>query len=1175
MRISKASKELLLPQQKGSHGSKLLMRHCKDFCSRGGKGKEHVQLLKTWQHDSDETILRLCTEVAAGGSGGKGAAKAFAVYLIEQKAVGGVISAAADLLETFSAASAHTESEHKKAGTKYTPGLGRRYCLQYIWLVLHNTKQAQATSDKGGDEQEVVEKFEAVVVNLLLEAIEKFKQPLTVPEYHALFEIALDDVIAPSAREKGREVEPFGRRIARAAIFGIISQLIESAALQTRLLFMKSMNVVLLRRVDENASAVIENKFWSDWFWCLVDGLPMKASDRNEDENNLCKYFFNTYATLHNHSFSNTRSDPFDATLSCTLNGLAMFNGWRPDGVNCARLLFDTFLVKLCAGVKSWKREYFNPQWENLFKLSAMIERFLFFQPAILSDEACKKHDAPLLLTRSTTPTDTLKDTAGIHFDAQTLECLDTSLVKRFLALMKQLGYTGGDIRADPSLTKQETKRRQLANDLTKDFGKIYQFLQKASKIKSLDTFTEKVATFMKSRSSKWSKIKIGKGNSKQNLQKIISQYAFRSHAIQKIQVAHDEVAQVATQLEVETANAIAKVEPVAVPCTATKIADMVAQAEARARVSKVPQPIVVPEEKLCPACHTPVDPGDSTALSALGQWWHREHFSCHHCHKNLAVAPVVASLTDSKVDAKTAESELEFFARDEHPFCRKCYLSLFATTVCAGCMKPVKKNQQIVKACGYLWHTECFQCTKCSTDLARVPFKNQDNKPYCKQCFSDEFMMCPGCKGPIEDISDGFHAMGRNWHRNCFVCAHCMEPFAGDDYMAVDTGNGPKPYCRADYERLFVPICPTCREPIRKDCVTVGSKSFHRHCLTCVVCQDQLDNFYIVDGKNYCEKHYYSECTRTCAKCNKPCTGYFIEHNDLVYHQDCFTCEVCGKDGELYVVDNKPYCEQHYGSVSQSICAACGETISGMVRAALGKKWHPECLVCFECKRQLSDGKDNPDLLCCQGADGHPYCMVHYAANFSKTCHKCRLPLNVHEKFVNARSGNVFHRQCFRCDLCSKGLLGTRSFEVKGYLYCEDCFHAQSSDRCPTCFQPVLRTDKHRMAFGKLYHWDCLQCYHCLKPFEGKQRFRRKEDKLYCDGCFVDVFVPSCAGCLKKINGGFAKVGPRHPTCIRLPPRNKPRQHIYTHNTDNTTTNALRFRGSQHTCVTILFVCS
>lgn len=246
-------------------GSALLLRLCRDFCTGGGKGKEHLKLLDDWPHGNDEAIMRLCTEVAAGGSGGKGAAKAFAQHLIKCKAVGVVVGAAAQLLQSFSAASALQALQHKKAGTDCTPGLGRRYCLQYIWLVLHNAKQAQA-SGKGIDEQALVDEFEAVVVKVMSHAIHKFKQPVTVPEYKALFEIALDDVISPSAVEKGRDLEPFGRRIARAAIIGTLSQLMESSALETRLLFMKSMNVVLLRRVDENASAVLEHR----WGWGVM-----------------------------------------------------------------------------------------------------------------------------------------------------------------------------------------------------------------------------------------------------------------------------------------------------------------------------------------------------------------------------------------------------------------------------------------------------------------------------------------------------------------------------------------------------------------------------------------------------------------------------------------------------------------------------------------------------------------------------------------------------------------------------------------------------------------------------------------------------------------------------------------------------------------------------------------
>jgi paxillin len=54
-------------------------------------------------------------------------------------------------------------------------------------------------------------------------------------------------------------------------------------------------------------------------------------------------------------------------------------------------------------------------------------------------------------------------------------------------------------------------------------------------------------------------------------------------------------------------------------------------------------------------------------------------------------------------------------------------------------------------------------------------------------------------------------HAMGKNWHPQCFNCHECHVPLGPDNFKEK---NG-KPYCLNDYNKLFKPRCAGCDQPI------------------------------------------------------------------------------------------------------------------------------------------------------------------------------------------------------------------------------------------------------------------------------------------------------------------------------------------------------------------------
>jgi len=135
----------------------------------------------------------------------------------------------------------------------------------------------------------------------------------------------------------------------------------------------------------------------------------------------------------------------------------------------------------------------------------------------------------------------------------------------------------------------------------------------------------------------------------------------------------------------------------------------------------------------------------------------------------------------------------------------------------------------------------------------------------------------CRGCgeaiKGKGLTSSDG-RLTGR-YHKECFVCQTCREPFATSTFYVWDD----LPYCSRHYHTLNNSLCKSCDLGIEGPCLeTERNDRFHSHCFTCMVscyriihhiicttwvtnqqkqdCQRVLgDDYFEINGRTYCER--------------------------------------------------------------------------------------------------------------------------------------------------------------------------------------------------------------------------------------------------------------------------------------------------------------------------------
>lgn len=109
-------------------------------------------------------------------------------------------------------------------------------------------------------------------------------------------------------------------------------------------------------------------------------------------------------------------------------------------------------------------------------------------------------------------------------------------------------------------------------------------------------------------------------------------------------------------------------------------------------------------------------------------------------------------------------------------------------------------------------------------------------------------------------------------------------------------------------------------------------------------------------DGKLFCAEDYRQLFLPKCSKCRQPVEKNAVRSSDGalkgIFHRSCFCCFQCDArfaDGVFYVMDNAPYCFEHYSALAGTQCASCGLGIEGQCRQtdATGERYHPHCLTC------------------------------------------------------------------------------------------------------------------------------------------------------------------------------------------------------------------------------------
>eukprot|EP01120_Amphizonella_sp_Union-15-10_P006331 TRINITY_DN2015_c0_g1_i1.p1 TRINITY_DN2015_c0_g1~~TRINITY_DN2015_c0_g1_i1.p1 ORF type:complete len:132 (-),score=12.49 TRINITY_DN2015_c0_g1_i1:80-475(-) len=111
----------------------------------------------------------------------------------------------------------------------------------------------------------------------------------------------------------------------------------------------------------------------------------------------------------------------------------------------------------------------------------------------------------------------------------------------------------------------------------------------------------------------------------------------------------------------------------------------------------------------------------------------------------------------------------------------------------CGYCNHAISDSdtKYCIRACGTIFHKECFVCQECHTRLFSFSkFFDVGGKPMCGPCYSNrKNPTCYVCRKPIDGTYTLAGPQEFKVHDGCFHCAGCGGPFDDGTGFTEDEG--------------------------------------------------------------------------------------------------------------------------------------------------------------------------------------------------------------------------------------------------------------------------------------------------------------------------------------------------------------------------------------------------
>lgn len=247
------------------------------------------------------------------------------------------------------------------------------------------------------------------------------------------------------------------------------------------------------------------------------------------------------------------------------------------------------------------------------------------------------------------------------------------------------------------------------------------------------------------------------------------------------------------------------------------------------------------PKEAItCHGCKAQVTSGRIVRM--LGNVWHVDCVKCFHCKEKI-VGNQMAEVDNEPHCIPCAKKLFEEKQRAQLEQRRQGSSGTAAVPSAADTSAAVVPRQAI-------------KCSVCNEPVGSE-YMELAGEPYCEPCakMTQKSIQCGGCHKTIDSGVKFKKALQKFWHTSCFSCSQCKSQLDPKNYQT----HAGKLVCDEHYESLSGVIafkCLTCLKRIFGQMVTHDNKSYHPECFVCGKCSKPFPNGEYSRGKSgtlYC----------------------------------------------------------------------------------------------------------------------------------------------------------------------------------------------------------------------------------------------------------------------------------------------------------------------------------
>uniref|UniRef100_UPI00358FD1D5 LIM domain-binding protein 3-like isoform X5 n=1 Tax=Myxine glutinosa TaxID=7769 RepID=UPI00358FD1D5 len=113
---------------------------------------------------------------------------------------------------------------------------------------------------------------------------------------------------------------------------------------------------------------------------------------------------------------------------------------------------------------------------------------------------------------------------------------------------------------------------------------------------------------------------------------------------------------------------------------------------------------------------------------------------------------------------------------------------------------------------------------------------------------------------------------------------------------------------------------------------------------------------------------------------------------------------------------------------------------------------------------------------------------------------------------------GRSWHKDEFCCCRCKQSLAETGYVPESEKIYCQGCYAQLFAPACSKCKEKIVGEVTY--ALKQAFHSQCFLCAACGTPI-GKSTFHMEDGEPYCDKDFYSLFSTKCLGCDFPVEAG------------------------------------------------------